>query len=101
MENYTEELKKNETQLSGDEITVDDIKTGKYTVKDLEEAGWERYRDAWTMGYVFAQDKNRRPAGQSIRQGRGLLRTPVVALYHIFCACVYEARRENAALNPF
>ena len=53
MENsYTEELKKNETQLSGDEITLDDIKTGKYTVKDLENAGWEEYRDAWTRGYV-------------------------------------------------
>ena len=40
MENYTEELKKSDMQLSGDEITLDDIKTGKYTVKDLENAGW-------------------------------------------------------------
>ena len=56
MENYTEELKK-ETHHISDEITLDDIKTGKYTVKDLENAGWEEYRDAWTMGYVSRKTK--------------------------------------------
>ena len=56
MENYTEELKK-ETHHISDEITLDDIKTGKYTVKDLENAGWEEYRDAWTRGYLSRKTK--------------------------------------------
>ena len=37
-----------ESKKSKSKISIDDIEKGTYTVKDLEDAGWVKYREAWS-----------------------------------------------------
>ena len=37
-----------ESKKSKGKISIDDIEKGTYTVKDLEDAGWVKYREAWS-----------------------------------------------------